>query len=73
MLHGFALPTPRPHAHARPLPLPASTPIPPPQNPSLQDRFTGIAFHSSALYTHLGESNLAKELTEVAAKHPKVG
>lgn len=58
---------------ARPWPLPPSDPIRPGRNPSLQDRFTGIAFHSSALYTHLGESNLAKELTEVAAKHPKVG
>ncbi|GLC39458.1 hypothetical protein PLESTM_000899900 [Pleodorina starrii] len=37
-----------------------------------QDRFTGVAFHSAALFTQLGESDLAQPLTAVAAKHPRV-
>eukprot|EP00198_Chlamydomonas_reinhardtii_P000221 XP_001689556.1 predicted protein [Chlamydomonas reinhardtii] len=37
-----------------------------------QERFTGVAFSEQQLYTHTGESFLAKELTAVAAKHPKV-
>ncbi|GFR39922.1 hypothetical protein Agub_g430 [Astrephomene gubernaculifera] len=37
-----------------------------------QDRFSGPAFHSSALFTQLGESDLAGPLTQVAARHPAV-
>ncbi|EFJ40156.1 hypothetical protein VOLCADRAFT_120055 [Volvox carteri f. nagariensis] len=37
-----------------------------------QERFTGVAFQSAALYTRLGESDLAQALTAVAAKHPHV-
>ncbi|GLI70078.1 hypothetical protein VaNZ11_014851 [Volvox africanus] len=37
-----------------------------------QERFTGVAFQSAALFTHVGESDLAQPLSAVAVKHPNV-
>jgi len=36
------------------------------------ERFTGLAFSSRSLYTHLGEGDLADPLAKIAAEHPKV-
>lgn len=39
---------------------------------ALQARFQGAAFCSAAVYTQMGEGDLAVALTKVAAAHPKV-
>ena len=39
---------------------------------AMQDRFTGISFHCKALYTDLGEGDLADPLAKVAAANLKV-
>eukprot|EP00798_Chlamydomonas_sp_ICE-L_P006693 gene6692-3361_t len=36
------------------------------------ERFTGGSYVSHVLYTHLGEGDLAKALTDIAKAHPKV-
>lgn len=38
----------------------------------MQDRFTGVSFHCKALYTDLGEGDLAEPLAKVAAANLKV-